>query len=121
MPEQLTYKTALTRTIIASLHEVGYDVNVRHALDIGKIIANTDLSAYPTIASLKYLISPVISRNKEEQEIIHQLFDKLDQQLQLAYISPAPAQVAPKVAEKDTKTGKGSGSFGHTLREKWKL
>jgi hypothetical protein len=118
LPEQLTYKTALTRTIIASLHEVGYEVNVRHALDIGKIIANTDLTAYPTIASLKYLISPVISRNKEEQEIIHQLFDKLDQQLKSVYISPALPPVAPIFTEPVNITGKSSGPLGSSLRQK---
>ena len=60
--------------LLQMLKEEGIVVSTATMLDIDKILVNIDSSFYPPFDKLKYLLTPLISRNKEEQEIIYKIF-----------------------------------------------
>ena len=52
-------------------------------LEIDKILVNIDSAYYPAASELKYMLTPIISRNKEEQEITYSIFDRLNEKTDL--------------------------------------
>ena len=66
-----TYLLGLLRS-----HDIA--VNPAAALMIQDILQRTPFKSGQGFAKLKFLISPVLSRTKEEQQVLHELFDKMD-------------------------------------------
>ncbi len=97
MKHQLIHTTVLLQTLITLLSEEGIDVNTSAALNIEKVLLNTDLTVYNTFSKLKYRIVPILGRNKEEQDIIYKLFDGKDEKLKYeeSHIQP-PDTKAPQ-------------------------
>lgn len=60
------------------LEDEGIIISTATAVDIEKILANIDLENLKQFSDLKYLLSPLICRNKEDQEALHKIFGKLD-------------------------------------------
>jgi len=60
------------------LEDEGIIISTATAIDIEKILAKTNVEDLKQFSSLKYLLSPLICRNKEDQEALHKIFGKLD-------------------------------------------
>ena len=67
--------------LLQMLKQEGIVVNTATMLEIDKILVNIDSAYYPDASELKYMLTPVISRNKEEQEIIYGIFDKINEKV----------------------------------------
>ncbi len=82
-------------SLIALLRKEGYEMGTSTMLDLQRIVANVNNENIQNAAALKYLLAPVICRNKEEQQKFYKLFDGY-----LASINDQPLEV---VAKPDTK------------------
>lgn len=81
MSGHLLYKTFIEQVLINALREEGIVVSTRTAIDISRVITANSINGQPVFAPLKFQLTPLISRNKEEQEIVHSLFDTLDKKI----------------------------------------
>lgn len=70
------------------LEDEGIVITTAAAVDIEKILANTDLDKLEKISDLKYSLAPLLCRNKEDQDKVYKVFDKLDEKIGEVYISP---------------------------------
>jgi CheY-like chemotaxis protein len=65
------------------LREEGIIINPANAIEIEKTLERLNYEYNKeegrSLADLKYYLSPLISRNKEDQEKVHKIFDKLDE------------------------------------------
>ena len=84
----LLYKTFVLRALVTLLKEEGINITTVTAIDIEKILAKTDIEKLQRLSALKYTISPLICRNKEDQELVYKVFDKLDAKVAEEYIAP---------------------------------
>jgi hypothetical protein len=82
---------AVDSLLIALLEDEGVKINAATAIEIQTILANSNI-ADNTFAKLKYKIAPILSRNKEEQDKIYQIFDELDAKI----LPPPPPPDPPK-------------------------
>ncbi|MCS3800017.1 hypothetical protein [Niastella sp. OAS944] len=87
--------------LLAVLKASGYELSIQQVLDIEMALLTNPVSRMK-VNQLKYLVAPVIAKNKDEQRHLHQLID--------AYIAEKTKLVAPP--EKPT---------GRWLRENKKL
>ncbi|WP_153797955.1 hypothetical protein [Foetidibacter luteolus] len=101
MENQLQYKTVLLQTLVQLLRNEGLEISTAAALDIGRILMRASEEDCSSFARLKYLLTPVISRNKEEQEKVHKIFNLLDEKVILD--DKAIVQVYDEVKEQETK------------------
>jgi hypothetical protein len=82
LPEQSSGLRTIPRTIpletlLALLRADGFkDISTTAILDIQKVLANLDEEEIKDYRKLKYLLSPIICRNKEDQEKFSQTFDQ---------------------------------------------
>ncbi len=60
------------------LADEGMVMSTAAAVDVEKILANTDVEKLKKFSELKYLLGPLLCRNKEEQDKVYIIFDKLD-------------------------------------------
>ncbi len=81
----LLYKTFILRSLITMLEDEGIVINPTSAVDIEKILANTDIEKLQHLSELKYKLCPLICRNKEEQAAAYTIFDKLDAKIAEEY------------------------------------
>lgn len=72
------HKKLLLETLITMLAGEGIVISPAVAIDIEKILLNTDEGEIAKPSDLKYRLTPLICRNREEQNIVHELFDRLD-------------------------------------------
>ncbi|MCW3110046.1 MAG: hypothetical protein JWQ09_4552 [Segetibacter sp.] len=72
------------------LHDEGIEVNTAAAFNIEKVLFHTNLEVYNTFSKLKFRIVPILSRNKEEQDIIYKIFEKLDEKVKTESINIKP-------------------------------
>ncbi|MBL7740098.1 MAG: hypothetical protein JNK14_12850 [Chitinophagaceae bacterium] len=84
--------------LISILQGEGFEISTRTILDLQKVIAHLDENHVQDTAHLKFLLSPLISRNKEEQEKFYQLFDQYEEKIK-----------ADVKEDLDTGTDKGIG------------
>ncbi|MVT07942.1 response regulator [Chitinophaga tropicalis] len=63
------------RTLIALLEGEGIRVNAAAAIDLYKVLSRADLQKYDSFYKLRFLIAPVICRNKEEQEEVYSILE----------------------------------------------
>ncbi len=108
MSKNVLHTTLLLQALIAMLHDEGIDINTSAALNIEKVLFNTDLNEFDTFSKLKYRIVPIISRNKEEQAILYKIFDRLDERMkkeETSIIEPIGASATPS-GEAGIKTKK---------------
>ncbi|HJT75402.1 MAG TPA: hypothetical protein VJ720_15305, partial [Chitinophaga sp.] len=63
------------RTLIALLEGEGIRVNAPAAIDLYKVLSRADLQKYDSFYKLRFLIAPVICRNKEEQEEVYSILE----------------------------------------------
>ncbi|OQP57788.1 hypothetical protein A3860_09180 [Niastella vici] len=103
MSELLIYKTLLLQRLISILQEEGIEITTTTAIDIEKVLARVNLQEGQSLAGLKYLLSPLICRNKEDQELVHKVFDKLEGVLEKEY-KPAALPPAPVIKAGGQKT-----------------
>jgi len=106
MSELLIYKTLLLQRLMAILQEEGIEITTATAIDMEKVLARVNLQEGQSLAGLKYLLSPLICRNKEDQELVHKVFDKLEGVLEKEYKpTPLPAgPVKPIIRPDDKRT-----------------
>lgn len=88
MYQLLLYKTFVLRSLVTLLKEEGINITTVTAIDIEKILAKTDIEKLQRLSALKYTISPLICRNKEDQDLVYKVFDKLDAKVAEEYIAP---------------------------------
>ena len=67
------------------LEDEGITVTTAAALDIEKILANTNVENLKQLSELKYQITPLLCRNKEDQDKTHKIFEKLDAKAAVEY------------------------------------
>ncbi|MDB5148087.1 MAG: hypothetical protein JWQ57_2107 [Mucilaginibacter sp.] len=87
------------------LQDEGIVISTATAIDIEKILAETDAEKLLPLSELKYVLSPVISRNKEEQEAIYKIFDGLDSRIKDIYkpeSGPVDELISPIIVPKPT-------------------
>jgi len=106
LSEHLLYKTFIEQVLINALREEGIVVSTRTAIDISRVITANSTNGQPVFAPLKFQLTPLISRNKEEQEIVHSLFDTLDKKIadgKIAVpVSPLPVTTNTVITKKKT-------------------
>ncbi len=86
MADLFLHKTILLRELIAMLHDEGITISTATAIEMEKAMERMNYEYGNNLASLKYYLSPLISRNKEDQENIHHIFDRLDEKAGNGYI-----------------------------------
>ena len=64
------------QSLLAKLRTEGFDIGTSTILDLQRVIANVQEQNVEQPADLKYLLSPIICRNKEEQEKFYKIFDE---------------------------------------------
>jgi lysozyme family protein len=106
----LVHKTVLLQTLISLLSEEGIDINPSAAFNIEKVLLNTDLDVFNTFSKLKFRIVPILSRNKEEQEVLYKIFDTLDEKLKSKWND---------IQLSDQKEQEGILSPKEATKEKW--
>ena len=67
------------------LEDEGIVVTAAGAVNIEKILVNTDVETLQQLSELKYLIAPLLCRNKEDQDKVYKIFDKLDAKAAVEY------------------------------------
>src|SRR5690349_15476698 len=87
------------QALITLLEREGITVNTAAAINIEKVLYQTDLREFDTLSKLKYRVVPIISRNKEEQELLYKVFDRLDHA-----VEREKAAVVATPLEEDVKT-----------------
>jgi hypothetical protein len=88
------------------LEDEGIIVTTTAALDIEKILANTDVEKLKPLSKLKYQIAPLLCRNKEDQDKVYKVFEKLDAKAQTEYFKQEKPPVAgPDSGDIKRKTG----------------
>ncbi len=95
MHNLLLYKTALLRSLISLLEDEGIVVTTAAAVDMEKILAKTHLTNAEDISGIKYLIAPLLCRNKEDQDKLYSVFDKLNKKIPEVYIPGMPKPATP--------------------------
>ena len=85
MHNLLLYKTFILRSLVAMLEDEGIVVTAAGAVNIEKILVNTDVETLQQLSELKYLIAPLLCRNKEDQDKVYKIFDKLDAKAAVEY------------------------------------
>lgn len=83
------------------LEAEGIVISIAAAVDIEKILANSDIEKLKKISELKYVLSPLLCRNKEDQEKVYKLFDKLDTKVAEEYKKRIEETVASTIVEKN--------------------
>ena len=86
-------------TLLAMLRSEGFDISTSTLIDLQKILANLGEEHLSDFSELRSLISPLISRNKEEQEHFNAVFTKYEDYIKANSFA---AYEIPK-AEADTK------------------
>lgn len=77
MPSENEIKIPLHQ-LIEILRGEGFEISNRTILDVQKILANLDDVAKKDTANLKYLLAPLVCRNKEEQDKFYRVFDNYE-------------------------------------------
>ncbi len=75
MPNTYHITTPLA-TLLAMLKAEGFDIGTSTLIDIQKILANLGDEELADFSELRSIISPLICRNKEEQEHFNTIFEK---------------------------------------------
>lgn len=81
----LLYKTAVLRSLVSILEAEGITVTTAAAVEIEKILANTDSDKLQPLSDLKYLLAPLLCRNKEDQDKVYKAFEELDEKVAKTY------------------------------------
>lgn len=63
-------------SLIALLRREGYEIGTSAMLDLQRIVANIHNEDVQRAEDLKYLLAPIICRNKEEQQKFYKIFDE---------------------------------------------
>jgi hypothetical protein len=81
------------QSLLAKLRAEGFEIGTSTILDLQRIIANVQEKNVTCAADLKYLLSPVICRNKEEQERFYRIFDEYLTSLEEQIIQPRSKEI----------------------------
>ena len=87
--------------LISKLTDYGFDISVAALLDIQKIVANLGKEEDVSIGELKYFLSPLVCRNKEEQDRFYEVFDKYIAEEPVPVVAPPVVDDAGKKVRKD--------------------
>ncbi|MEP7107627.1 MAG: hypothetical protein ABI760_06580 [Ferruginibacter sp.] len=117
MNNLLLYKTFILRSLSTMFAVEGILITTAAAVDIEKILANTDLEKLQNLSELKYLLSPLLCRNKEDQDKAYKIFDTLDAKLALEYENQADSPEGPQYSEGIIKENGGRIKFPGYLRK----
>lgn len=104
MTDLFLHKTILLRDLIAMLHDEGITISTATAIEMEKALERMNYEYSNNLASLKFYLSPLISRNKEDQENIHRIFDKLDEKAINGYIDKGEYKKIFQRSSQDDKT-----------------
>lgn len=77
-PNESQISTPLA-TLLAMLKQEGFDISTATFIDIQKVLANLGDEELADFSELRSLLSPLICRNKEEQEHFNNIFEKYAQ------------------------------------------
>ncbi len=99
----LLYKTFVLHSLVALLKDEGINITAVTAIDMEKILAKTDIEKLQRLSALKYTISPLICRNKEDQDVVYKVFDKLDAKVAEEYTVPGVEDADEADIEKKIK------------------
>jgi hypothetical protein len=69
-------------------------VTTAAAIDLERVLLHTNTEELPSLSELKYLVAPVVCRNKEDQETVYKILEKLDAKIKDDYIIPAVVEPA---------------------------
>ncbi len=79
------------------LKQDGFDISTSTIIDIQKVLANLGEEKLEDFSELRSIISPLISRNKEEQEHFNAIFTKYETYIkEKEYQPPGPADITRK-------------------------
>ena len=81
-------------------------VTTAASIDLEKILLNTNIENLKSLSELKYLVAPLISRNKEDQETVYKILDKLDTKIKEDYVIPDIPNSPVDSEEEKEKQGK---------------
>jgi acyl carrier protein len=81
-------------SLIAMLRREGYEVGTSAMLDLQRIVANINEEDVQSPGDLKYLLGPIICRNKEEQQKFYKLFNEY-----ISTISDEEIAIEPAIEE----------------------
>ncbi len=65
-------------TLLAMLKSEGFDISTSTLIDIQKVLANLGDEDLSDFSELRSIISPLICRNKEEQQQFNAIFEKYE-------------------------------------------
>ncbi|MEP7253333.1 MAG: hypothetical protein ABI683_13160, partial [Ginsengibacter sp.] len=86
-------------TLLAMLKSEGFDISTSTLIDLQKVLANLGYEQLSGFSELRSLISPLVSRNKEEQEHFNAVFTRYEEYIKANSFT---SYELPKV-EVDTK------------------
>jgi hypothetical protein len=86
------------------LEDEGIEITTGTAINIEKILVKTDVEKLQKLSDLKYKLTPLISRNKEEQAAVYKIFDKLDKKAAEEY-KPHEEVEGETIIEKGIRKG----------------